>query len=404
MSEFSDKKTVFIIGANSFIGRHIYINLKRANKHKVLLCSHDDISVLENATNDDIVINLCGINRSTLYEDYEEANVSFVKKVVQTLQSYPFFIHVSSLMVCGFQNKELSDLPEQTRWFITTKLDGENFLRKNYSSSKLAIVRPSNIFGYDCPPYYNNILASIIYEKIYNYAKINKLNDNSYRNMLSINGLITKILSISHEKISGTFNIVSSNTVSMKELGELVYDSKLPEHIYVVSNRDYDYPTVLNGVDNEQIVVIDENLSDKIKEVERQMSIFYRIKDNVEIKKLYTLKQPRGEMVEISDLQSSRLYKITITEGSVRGNHYHSKQIEEFYTNSGRVVYAFAHQDDPDVLFIYYSQTNDKVKIYPNIIHTLSNDYTNNTSELFVGSTQCFVPNSTPDTTYITLF
>ena len=33
MSQFSNKNTVFIIGANSFIGRHVYIHLKRLNKH-----------------------------------------------------------------------------------------------------------------------------------------------------------------------------------------------------------------------------------------------------------------------------------------------------------------------------------------------------------------------------------
>lgn len=404
MSQFSNKNTVFIIGENSFIGRHVYIHLKRLNKHKVLLCSHDDISVIETATNDDIVINVCGINRSNLYEDYEEANVSFVKEVVKTLPSYPFFIHVSSLMVCGFQDKKLSDLPEQTQWFINTKLKGETFLQKNYSNSKLSIVRPSNIFGYDCTPYYNNILSTMIYEKLHNYEKINKLNENSYRNMLSIDGLVEKIINISEEKVNGTFNIVSSNTVSMKELGDLLYDNNLPKHIDVISNTCRDYPKLSNETDNEQTIVVNEDLSDKIKEVERQMSLFYNIKDKVQIKKLSTLKQPRGNMVEISDLQSTRIYKITITEGSVRGNHYHSKQIEEFYTNSGKVVYAFAHHDDPNVIFIYYSRPNDNIKIYPNIIHTLSNDYIDNTSELFVASTQCFIPNETPDTTYVTLF
>lgn len=404
MSEFSDKNTIFIVGANSFIGRHIYTHVKQLNKYKVLICNHDDISVLETAKNDDIVINVCGINRSNLYEDYEEANVSFVKEVVKTLPSYPFFIHISSLMVCGFQDKELSVLPEQTQWFINTKLKGETFLRKNYSNSKLSIVRPSNIFGYDCTPYYNNILSTIIYEKLYNYEKINKLNENSYRNMLSIGGLVEKIINISEEKLNGTFNIVSSNTVSMKELGDLVYDNNLPKHIDVIPNTCCDYPKLSNEVDNEKNIIVDEVLSEKIKETERQMKIFYDIKSKVKITKLSTLKQPRGEMVEISDLQSSRIYKITITEGSVRGNHYHSKQIEEFYTNSGKVVYAFAHRDDPKVVFIYYSQPNDKIKIYPNIIHTLSNDYTNNTSELIIASTQGFIPNEIPDTTYVTLF
>ena len=47
--------------------------------------------------------------------------------------------------------------------------------------------------------------------------------------------------------------------------------------------------------------------------------------------------QPRGNMVEISSLNSKRLYKITLTQNSVRGNHHHYTQIEEFYTNKDKL-------------------------------------------------------------------
>ena len=404
MSQFADKTTVFIVGANSFIGRNLYVQVKRENKHNIILCSHQDIDILKTAKDEDTIINVCGVNRSQEYQDYEEGNVSFVRKIITTLQHKPFLIHVSSLMVCGFQDKQITDLPEQSQWFINTKMEGENFLKKTYPSTKLAIIRPSNIFGYDCLPYYNNILSTLIYEKIHKYEKINKLNCNSYRNMLSINGLVAELVSILEEKKEGTFNIISSNTVSLKHLIELLYNEKLPNHVSIVSSNDRDYSNTSSDVENEKMIVVEENLQEKITETEKQMTIFYDIKNNVTIKKLTKLEQPRGDMVEISDLQSSRLYKITITEGSVRGNHYHSEQIEEFYTNSGKVVYAFADKDHPNIVYIYYSQSNDSIKIYPNIIHTLSNDYANNTSEIFVTSTQKFVPNSTPDTCYVTIF
>ena len=39
----------------------------------------------------------------------------------------PYFIHVSSLMVYGFENKNINDVIDYQKWFITSKLCGENY-------------------------------------------------------------------------------------------------------------------------------------------------------------------------------------------------------------------------------------------------------------------------------------
>ena len=66
---------------------------------------------------------------------------------------------------------------------------------------------------------------------------------------------------------------------------------------------------------------------------------YYEMKDNITIEKLNELIQPRGNMIEISNLESKRLYKITLTKNSVRGNHYHEEQIEDFFVNNGFVYF-----------------------------------------------------------------
>ena len=63
---------IYIIGINGFIGRNIYLYLKRYDI-TVTCLSHTDIELLRNNISDyDVIINCCGINRTNKYEDYVE--------------------------------------------------------------------------------------------------------------------------------------------------------------------------------------------------------------------------------------------------------------------------------------------------------------------------------------------
>ena len=73
------------------------------------------------------------------------------------------------LFTKSFENKNINALSEYQQWFITSKLNGEQYLRENYPEQSLCILRPSNIYGYDCTPYYNNLLSFIL-NYCYKYA------------------------------------------------------------------------------------------------------------------------------------------------------------------------------------------------------------------------------------------
>ena len=175
--------TIFILGENSFIAKHVYIQIKKLSKYKVILLNHNNYHNLKEASNNDTIINFCGMNRATSEIEYEEANHIFLQQIINTLSNRPFFIHVSSLMVYGFENKDLNVLSNYQQWFIKSKLNGEQYLRENYPEQSLCIIRPSNIYGYDCTPYYNNLLSTLVYEKICGLHKINNINTNCFRNM-----------------------------------------------------------------------------------------------------------------------------------------------------------------------------------------------------------------------------
>ena len=140
---------IYLLGKNSFIAKNLYLKLKLLYIN-IFLLSHTEIDKML-PTSNDIIINCCGVNRSKMFEDYNKGNYMHVKKIIDNLKkTNTFFIHISSLMVHGFKHKETSELSEYQKWFITTKLKGEDYIQNNYQN--YCIVRPSNVYGYNCEP------------------------------------------------------------------------------------------------------------------------------------------------------------------------------------------------------------------------------------------------------------
>ena len=391
---------IYILGKNSFIAKNLYLSLKPINNN-IYLLSHSEINTnLENINSEDVIINCCGVNRSKSYEDYLNGNYILTKEIIEKIQTTnAYFIHISSLMVYGFKNKNLTELSEYQQWFNITKLKGEEFIRKNYKN--YCIIRPSNIYGYNCTPYYNNLLSSMIYEKINKLTKINNINNNCLRNHISIENICTQIINFVKEKNVGSYNLISNNDLNLKDLTSHIYNDEIPEHITLNDGEDdvYHIHENLEGI----TIIIKENLVENIKQLEKNMTDYIKLEKEITYSKLNKLIQERGDMVEISNLKSERLYKITLNEHSVRGNHFHYEQIEEFYNNSGKITYLLANERNINATLILHLEENTKVRVTPHVIHTLTNDFKNNISDVIIGSTQKFIENEIPDTKYINI-
>lgn len=385
-----------LLGINSFIGKNIYIELKK-QKIEVLCYSHSDINNME-LSNNDYIINCCGINKGQNYEEFKNGNVNFLKKILEKINNKNIYlIHLSSGAVNGFKNIDVEQLNNGMKFFIKSKLEGEKYLLDNYNKENLLIIRPSNIYGYNCEPYYNNILVSLVYDKIKNFEKINNLNKNCVRNFLSIEGFVNKTLELIKNKYNGIYNIISSNNNSLNDIINYLYEVK-PKYININDDEES-----ISNIDFNNNIIVNENIIEKLNLLENKMLKYYEMKDNITIEKLNELIQPRGNMIEISNLESKRLYKITLTKNSVRGNHYHEEQIEDFFVNNGFVYFILANKNDLDVIYQFKLNKNEKVKIKPYIIHTLVNDYINNEPEIMVLSTQKYIKDIVLDTEYINL-
>lgn len=386
---------IYILGENGFLGKHFYIYLKKLHQ-EIFLINHSDIRHLIRVKDDDVLINFCGVNRANSWEDYNKGNTIFLKKILDIIKAEPYFIHISSYMTNGFKNKTLDTLNNYQQWFIRSKLEGEKFLKASYPREKLCIIRPTNIYGYNCIPYYNNIVSTLIYEKITQKNTINKINQNCIRNILSIDGFCSKLYEILEKRSLGSHNIISDNNISLKALVECTYGMKPTDIEYFEGEYDE-----MNTDTSDNTIVIEENIVNNIRKLEDNMRVYLKLKEQVVILKPGVLSQSRGDMVEISNLNSERLYKITLARHAVRGNHFHYKQVEEFFTNHGHALYLLSHKDNPDIIYMIKMDENTLLKIQPSIIHTLTNDYIDNFPEIIISSTQKYIAGETPDTEYI---
>ena len=395
-----DKSKIYILGLSSFIAKHFYLSCKKINNNIVLL-QYDQFEYLNKITSNDIVINFCGVNRADSYDDYNNGNFLFVKKYIDIIkEKLPFLLHVSSLMVCGFKDQNLDDLSNYQKWFIQSKMMGEKYIKDNYKKDRYSIIRPANVFGYSCKPYYNNLLSTIVYEKLNNLKKINNININCFQYLVSVQTLCNEMLKIIKEKKCGVFNIISQDIFSLKTVIETVYDYNIPDYIKLVEGNN-SVPDI-ESKEGETIVILDD-FKKSVMTLEKEMNIYNELINKIKITSLKKLSQPRGDMVEISSLQSKRLYKITLNENAVRGNHFHFKQVEEFFNNKGSVTYLLSNKDNVNIVYIHHLNENQKIKIPPNIIHTLVNDFPDNIPEIIITSTQEFIPNNTPDIEYVNI-
>jgi nucleoside-diphosphate-sugar epimerase len=266
---------IYVLGKNSFLAQSLYTQINTIYKNIIFL-SHTDINILSNVDNSDIIINFCGVNRASSFNEYNQANYHFIKNIVNILNNKrPYFIHVSSLMVYGFENKNIDDLFEYQKWFIESKLCGENYLKDIYVNDKLCIIRPANIFGYNCRPYYNNLLITLLYEKINNLSKINKINKNCYRNILSINKFCTEFINILINKKYGIFNILSNNNINLEGLIKLIHNN-IPIYIDIY-NGELDKFNMINNNINGINIIVNENIKEELIILEQNMKTYGNI-------------------------------------------------------------------------------------------------------------------------------
>jgi nucleoside-diphosphate-sugar epimerase len=253
--------TIYILG-RSFIGENLRIKLS-----DIIHLSHNDVDKIRCAKDNDIIINTCGISgvyKDSPKDEYYEGNYIFLEKIIGFLKESPFFIHISSLMVNGFEGINNDSLEEHQKWYIESKLLGEEHLLKYYPVDKLCICRPSNVYGYNCKPYKNSIISSLIYEKINGVQKIVNINKNCVRNFISVEALCDVICKIMDTRKIGIVNIISNNNLNLGILLEKIYrENTIPKDI-TINNGELN----IFKENSYETIICNENIDDNFKNME----------------------------------------------------------------------------------------------------------------------------------------
>ena len=148
---------ILITGSNGFIGSNLKDYLKVCRDYDIYEFNRNNlISELPNLIKKvDIILHLAGVNRPRDIEDFTTNNVLLTNKLCLILKNY--------------QNKRLiyfsSIQASQDNYYGRSKKKGEEICLNysKYSGNKINILRLPGVFGSNCKPYYNSVVATFCY-------------------------------------------------------------------------------------------------------------------------------------------------------------------------------------------------------------------------------------------------
>ena len=180
---------ILITGSKGFIGKNLIRYLKANSKHNIFEFSRDDLfEDLEKIINKiDILFHLAGLNKKTVHENFEKANVKFTKKLCKILEkNMKTKIYYAS-----------STQAEKDNEYGKSKRECEKIILelKNYNKNKVAILRLPGIFGMGCKPNYNSVVATFCFNTINNIS-LNIIEPNKEIELVFIEDLCEQLASL----------------------------------------------------------------------------------------------------------------------------------------------------------------------------------------------------------------
>ena len=148
---------VLITGSNGFIGSNLRNYLKDLGNYHIYEFNRKNLlSELPNLIKKvDIILHLAGVNRPKNIDDFTKNNVKLTDEIC--------------LILKNCQNKRLiyfsSIQASQNNYYGKSKKRGEEICLnlEKYSKNKINILRLPGVFGSNCKPYYNSVVATFCY-------------------------------------------------------------------------------------------------------------------------------------------------------------------------------------------------------------------------------------------------
>ena len=172
-------KKILITGSNGFIGRNLSEYLSEFTNHYIYRFNrNNNLSELEFLIKEvDLVFHLAGVNRPKDTEDFKKINVGLTKRICEYLK------HSNKTRLFYFSSIQVL----QNNNYGKSKKEGEEIclnLAKNFNN-KVNIMRLHGVFGKNCKPNYNSVVATFCHNVV-NNIELKIINDQKKIELLYI--------------------------------------------------------------------------------------------------------------------------------------------------------------------------------------------------------------------------
>lgn len=299
---------ILVTGANGFIGKNLITFLSQ--KEDIII----DTFTRENSTEDlknklktaDFIVHLAGINRPQTEAEFYSGNTDLTKQIVDFLNDN----HLKTPLI--FSSSIQAELDND---YGKSKRLAEDYILNNYPAG--IVYRLHNVFGKDCRPNYNSVVATFCYN-IAHDLPITINDSNRELELIYIDDICRTFCSVICGNIKTTtpYNYISPvYKISLEKLADTLQDF----------NSDLSGINVPTTGD----IFIKKLFSTFISYLPLERLVFIPIK-NTDDRGLFS------ELIHTED--SGQVSVSTSKPGITRGNHYHHTKIEKFIVLKGQAI------------------------------------------------------------------
>ena len=321
---------VGVTGSNGFIGWHLCRTLELdVNKFELIEFKRDwfnDSFNIDNFVSKcDIIVHLAGLNRHSEERDIYDTNVGLAEKLVESFKRTAFrgqVIYSSSIQ------------EERNNTFGSSKKAARKLFSNwsNESGTTFHGVIIPNVFGAFGVPFYNSVVSTFCHQLVNN--EFPKIETDATLNLIYINDLVKKIISLFNTETNDNLNIGHADTYKVSEILELLIEFK---------NKYF-----TNG----QIPVFTNQFELNLFNTFRS---YFKLNIHFPIKYKNNIDE-RGNFVEIIRLETGGQVSFSTTKKEItRGNHFHTRKIERFSVIKGKALIQLRKIGTTEVFDYYLS-------------------------------------------------
>ena len=321
---------VGVTGSNGFIGWHLCRTLE-LDSYKFELVQFKRDWFNENNNLDsfvskcDILIHTAGLNRHSEESHIYDTNVSLATRLVESFKRIGFKGQVI------FSSSIQED--RNNTFGNSKKLARELFANWASQSNTIfhGLIIP-NVFGAFGVPFYNSVISTFCHQLVNN--KTPKIEIDVTLNLIYINDIVKKIISLFHTETNYNVTIGHTDTYNVSAILELLIKYK---NTYFENGQ---IPSFNNQ--------FELNLFNTFRS-------YFNLNTHFPIKYKNNIDE-RGNFVEIIRLEMGGQVSFSTTKKEItRGNHFHTRKIERFSVIKGKALIQLRKIGTKEVFDYYLS-------------------------------------------------